>query len=251
MIFNSNRSFGNVARHWAAIRLAWARANALPRVAMRMGWSDMAYCVVRGAWCVDSKLRHGWIVEQIHREGIVRHGVFLQFVAAFGRNHGQQKADDFCQQVHAVRRDSFAKDMTPFIIPVPAFARRAERVLVETRLIFSGPATVAFSDVATDPTHRPIQLVGKANRAFVLNQFRHIRPRQVSGEQRQAISLHLPKWVTGDRLRNRLAPIVIVHTFGFTHHAPRTTPPLCFWSETFKSGFTFSAMIASHLAISS
>ena len=37
MIFSSKLSFGKAARHWARTRLAWASANALPRVAMAMG----------------------------------------------------------------------------------------------------------------------------------------------------------------------------------------------------------------------
>ena len=74
-------------------------------------------------------------------------------------DHGKQQANDLCKQTQTMTGDLFAKNMSPFVIPVATLAARTKSVFVKPRAVFTCVAGIAFGQVGTYGTNRPIKLI--------------------------------------------------------------------------------------------
>ena len=58
-----------------------------------------------------------------------------------------------------------SEDAAGLELPVPALSCRAQSIFVEPGPVLPGAARVSLGDIATDGTQRPVQLIGRRERA--------------------------------------------------------------------------------------
>src|SRR5438876_1011941 len=106
-------------------------------------------------------------------------------------------------------QDRSFEDASSLEVPVTGFARRAEGVLIKPGAILSGPAGVTLADVGADIARSPEQLVGDPQGPAVLNQLRHVLPREVAEKQPEPIRLDAPNRVLTNECGDALFPFLV------------------------------------------
>jgi hypothetical protein len=101
-----------------------------------------------------------------------------------------------------VLNNLFPQYMTSFVVPITAFSRRTECILIKLCSTAPCASRIAFGYVGPNRTQRSVQLVSQTYRSPILYQFCDIIPAQVRGKEGFTICRNPPQSIISNSLGN-------------------------------------------------